>query len=328
MECSVYNTELERIAIIDSFVSLVWQENYNTLGDFQLEVWQIEDNVSLFQPDYYVGKKNSETLMIIKSVQILDGVILVAGYSATRVLQDRVSTEVISNQNAETALRQLVGKMKPWDRIELGEVANIPDKFTAQKSDATLFEYCENISQAVDMGFRFSHDKKQRKLIFECYKPLENTEVKFSTYFGNINQLNYSLSTANYKNVAIVAGAGEGENRVTVMAGDTESTGIDRREMYVDARNKQPQENESPEDYKQRLVRVGESKLIEQIKIQNIQFLIDDERVNLGDIVSCNIPEFGIKLKVRIIGISEVSQNNTTTRQVILGEPINISRRG
>ena len=326
MECNVYDTELNRVGYITTWVSMVWQENYNTDGSFQLELQQKAGLMELFKPDYYCGLNDKDTLMIIKSVQVANGTIIINGFPATYIFADRVSTQIIQNQNAEQAMRNLVENMIPWPKVELGNLSGIADKFSAQKSDATLKEYFETIAQATDIGFRLRHDKSNKKLLFECYKPGENKNAKYSTDYGNMGSIEYSLSTVNYKNVAVVAGAGEGDDRITVLAGATETVGAERREMYVDARSEQLKEGESTETYKNRLKGIGEEKLIEQIKIENIKFTLDDERSKLGDIVFGNIPEIGVKVKVRIIGMSETSQDNGIVREASLGTPIIIGR--
>lgn len=326
MECNIYDINLNRVGVLNTWVSMVWEESYNSDGSFQIEVQQTESVTKLLQVDRYAGIKESNTLMVIKAVQISDGKIIASGYPALWVLTDRVSTAVVSNTNAESALRGLVSEMNPWPHIELGESAGLTDVFTAQKSDASLLEYCRVIAQAVDMGVRLRHDPKQKKLLFECYKPAVNANVRFSTAYGNMGDLEYSSSTASLKNVAIVAGAGDGDARVTVEAGATLATGADRREMYVDARNEQPEEGESGTDYKARLVRYGEEKLVGQVKIENFSFTIDDERAKLGDIVTCNSPEIGVKLQVRITGIRRTTQNNGTTVEASVGTPIILRR--
>ena len=140
---------------------------------------------------------------------------------------------------------------------------------------------------------------------------------------GNIK---YSVSTANLKNVAVVAGAGEGSSRVTVVAGRTDLTGSDRREMYVDARSEQPEEGESDESYRARLVRYGEEKLVGQSKIENFSFDLDDNKLSLGDIITCNVHEIGVKLNVRVTGIRITSQNNGTKVEASVGTPIILRR--
>ena len=123
MTVSVYNLRLERIGVIETWVSLVWQECYNTEGSFQLEVRQRSDLLPLLQEEYYCGLTGHDTLMVLKSVQIKDGAIVVNGFPATHILDDRVSTDVVSNENAEAAMRRLFAAMAPYPCLELGEVA-------------------------------------------------------------------------------------------------------------------------------------------------------------------------------------------------------------
>lgn len=327
MEISVYNKNLERIGIVTDFVSMYWEESYNTVGEFTFELWQGKSDLSIFKEDYFVGKKDSDTLMIIKLISIESGIVTVSGYESKKILSDRVSTKIVSNENAELALRTIFSEISPIPGIELGELSGIEDVFNAQKSDADVLEYAEIISQSVDMGFKMRHDRKQKKLFFECYKPGKNYDIKLSTAFGNMESLTYAESNANYKNVAVVAGAGEGDARITVISGDVDSTGFDRKEMYVDARNVQPEENETEEDYRLRLERVGLEKLVDQIKIKTIEFSIDDERAKLGDIVACVIPEFMLKLDTRIVGFAWTYSNGKITKQAILGQPVVSGRR-
>ena len=326
MECNIYDTDLNRIGCLYTWVSMVWEESYNDEGSFQLELQQIDGLSDLLQVDRYCGIKESSTLMVIKAIEIEDNTVLVSGYPATHILADRVSTAVISNQNAETALRGLISDMDAWPNLELGEFAGLSDKFTAQKSDATLLEYCQIISQAVDMGFRLRHDKAQKKLLFECYKPEENPNARFSSLYGNMGDITYSVSSANYKNVAIVAGQGEGDDRITVLAGATDTTGFSRREMYVDARQEQMEEDESETDYRARLVQYGEEKLVGQDIIENISFTVDPDAVSLGDLVFCSLPEIGLKVQVRVTGMMMTSEENGITWEASLGTPIVLRR--
>lgn len=326
MECNIYDLNLNRVGTLTTWVSMVWDESYNSDGSFQIEVQQTEAAANLLRPDRYAGISESQTLMLIKAVQISDDTIVASGYPADYIFEDRVSTTVVSNTNAEAALRNLVSSMQPWPGIELGESAGLMDTFAAQKSDASLREYMQIIAQAVDMGFMLRHDKKAKKLFFECYKPGVNANARYSTMYGNMGELGYSVSTASLKNVAIVAGAGEGDARVTVTAGDTASAGADRHEMYVDARNEQPEEGESDADYRARLVRYGDEKLVGQVKIENFSFVLDDNKAQLGDIVTCNVPEIGVKLQVRITGVKRTSQNNSTAVEVSVGTPIILRR--
>lgn len=322
--CNIYDLELNRIGSLFTWVSMVWEEGYNTMGSFQLELQATEKNMELIQTNRYVGTAESDTLMFIESVDVSDNEIIANGFPATVILDHRVSTTEISNTNAEAAMRQLISEMEPWPCVELGEEQGFTVKFTPQTSDQSVEEYCEVIAQACDLGFKFVHDKENKKLLFTVYQPPENPNAKYSTLYGNVGDVEYTQSDVKYKNVAIVAGDGEGSERVTVVAGDTSSTGADRRELYIDARDVQRDSEETEDEYKARLVARGEGKLVEQNQINTITFNIDND-VTLGETVFVNIPELNTKLKARIITVTDTSQKNGTTREISIGNPTTLT---
>ena len=323
---SVYNLELERKAVLTTFISLVWEEGYNSEGVFQLECVLSEDLMELFQPEWYCGLTGHDTLMVIKSIQVQDNRVVVNGFPATHIFADRVSVEEIYNVNAEEAMRSLFSSMDAYPCFELGDLSGLEDTFTAQTSDQTLQEYFETIAQACDYGFRMWHDSSNKKLLFEVYQGEENANARFSTNYGNLGDITYEHSTVDYKNVAIVAGEGEGDDRVTVYAGETEATGADRREMYVDARNEQQEDDETDAEYEESLIAYGEEKLLEQLETESISFTIDDDSVSLGDVVTCYLSEIGINLQARVTIIEEVYQENRVERNITVGTPVILRR--
>jgi hypothetical protein len=137
----------------------------------------------------------------------------------------------------------------------------------------------------------------------------------------------YSESEKDYKNVAVVAGALIDGERVTVVAGDTAAVGVSRREMYVDARDIQPEEGETREEYEARLIRRGEKKLSERIKIVNTNFSILKEDVSLGDLVLLTPTYKDETLQARVTSITYKSQNNTMQKIIGIGQPIPVNRR-
>lgn len=325
-EFNIYDENLNRIGTVGTWVSLVWSEGYNTIGSFQMELQQKSTLLSLFKIGNYVGRSDFKTLCIIRSVEVNDGKIIVNGHPAASILDERVSTKVISNENAETAMRSLISEMAEWPRVELGALSNISDVFERQTSDKSVLAYCEEIAAEIDAGFILRFDRTNKKLLFEVYKPTENKNLVFATKFGNLANTIYSETDNNYKNVAVVAGAGEGDARITVIVGDTASTGTSRRELYVDARNVQMEENETQDEYKTRLGNYGLEKLAEQIKIRNVSAEVNTDdfgkRYELGDIITCILDDVGVKFTSRITGFTMTSQNNQTNIELEFGTPI------
>ena len=323
---NVYDRNLNRIGVIETWVSLLWNEGYNTLGDFCIEVQQTKEMAQLLKIGNYVGRSDFKTLCLIRSLEVKDNTIVANGHPAVSILGERVSIKTVDNQNAEEALRTLVGEMAEWSCVEVGNAVGFTDKFERQISDKTVLEYCEEICAELDMGFTLRHDRTARKLLFEVYKPEIDKNLKFATKFGNLAEVVYSETDNKYKHVAVVAGAGEGDLRVTVYAGDVDSVGNDRRELYVDARQMQFEDGETEDAYKERLRNFGLEKLAESIKIENINVQIDTEdfgkSIELGEIVTCILDDIGVKLQSRIIAFTFTSQRNQEEIEVEFGTPI------
>ena len=286
-------TTLARLGQIGVWVSLYWDEPYNTLQSSLLEVRPTRENL----------------------------------YPATWILSKRVSTEVVKNENAEAAMRRLVAAMDPWPRLELGELVGFDTRYTAQTSGGSVLNYLTTIGAACDLGFRIvlAGKNADKKLRFEVYRPTADPNNRFSTKWGSLTGASWAFGDNDYCNVAVVQGAGEGANRATVTVGLTDAAGADRRELYVDARDVQPDEekgetNTSP-DYLQRLMDRGTNKLLEQLRTGSIEVSLD-AALSPGDVAFCTLPELGYKATVRVADVITQSQSDGTTRTLRLGTPV------
>ena len=120
------------------------------------------------------------------------------------------------------------------------EKAVTEPKITAQFTGDNLYDVISEICRLTGLGFKVTlNDKKQ--FVFKLYAgadrtyaQTENPYVVFSPKFENIANSNYLESKKEYKNVALVAGEGEGAERKTTSVG--EGSGLERRELFVDAR--------------------------------------------------------------------------------------------
>lgn len=326
MRLDIYSPDLVRRASFFSWLSLLWSPKYNEAGTFQAEFQEESGILGLIKPFDYITVDFDPEVMIVTSMQYKDKKIIVNGKSAVYLLNSRASTTVVKNQNAEEAMRSLVNNMTPWNKVSLGESAGLTDIFTAQTSDGSILEYCTSIGQATDMGFRFR--KSGDSLLFECYKPPLNTGVRFAANLGNMGNETYTESELDFANVAIVAGAGEGDARIHVTIGDTSAEGADRREVYLDARHIQPEDGETDDEYLARLSRYGENKLSELQKIRNVGFSITDENIALGDLVKITSLFENEPYQARISGISYKSQNNILTKTISVGTLVPTRKRG
>lgn len=326
MIISFYDKNLELITVISRWVSLLGVNTYNSMGAFTLELRNNSNTSQLMRDFFYCTIDNDdENPYIVMSAQSVDGSVVFTGFPCTYIFSKRASTTIIKNKNAEQAMKSLVDGMTPWDNLTTAPIQGLTDVFDNQISDKQVLEYLQGIAQATDTGFKVVKDGKN--LVFKCFKPSINNNVKYSTSLRNVANLEYFKSDNDYYNVAIVAGAGEGSNRFTVTAMIGNPTGTDRRELYVDARNEQPEEGETTNAYKQRLTQIGLQKLTETLKVETLHFLVkESDDVKLGDIINVSLDEFDISIQARVVEEQILNENNTTVRTISVGTPINIRR--
>ena len=326
MIISFYGTDLILKNIVRNWVSLLAVNTYNSMGCFTLELQNTPYNAELMQLwNYCIIDNDNENVYVITSANIADGKIVLTGFPATYIFSKRASTTVISKKKAEVAMKGLVDNMSPWDNVVTEEVKGLTDTFKNQMSDKQILEYLQGIGQATDMGFRLV--KEGQKLVFKTYKPKINNSVKYSTSLKNVANLEYFISDNDYYNYAIVAGSEHGDKRITVTSSIGDTTGVDRRELYVDARNEQPEEGETLEDYKARLERVGLQKLAEHLKVETLYFFVEqNDNVKLGDVINVALEEYGISLQVRVVEEQLINQNNTTEKTIGVGTPMKVRR--
>ena len=317
-------TTLARLGQIGVWVSLYWDEPYNTLQSSLLEVRPTRENLELLREGRWLRRSDSNVPMRIchRSNENEGANLVCTLYPATWILSKRVSTEVVKNENAEAAMRRLVAAAAPWPRLELGELVGFDTHYTAQTSGGSVLGYLTTIGAACDLGFRIvlSGKNADKKLRFEVYRPTADPNNRFSTKWGSLTGASWAFG-----NVAVVQGAGEGANRATVTVGLTDAAGADRRELYVDARDVQPDEekgetNTSP-DYLQRLMDRGTNKLLEQLRTGSIEVSLD-AALSPGDVAFCTLPELGYKATVRVADVITQSQSDGTTRTLRLGTPV------
>lgn len=326
MKITIYDDSFVKQSALYSWVSLAWDVNYNDMGMFILSMRHSSETFNSIKKGWFLtfDEDITKTVMIVDTVQVKKGLVAFSGKSAAFLLRRRMSTTVISNQNAESAIRYLLQNMTPIPHFLLDAETGLSDVFSAQISDKQVSDYVLSIAQMCDIGFRAQ--KSGDNIVFSLYKPGLNENIKFAQKFGNIGNEKYTASDVEFYNVAFVAGmANEDGSRVSVWAGNTDLKGMERRELYVDARDLQQEENENINTYKQRLVARGEKRLLEQLQSETIGFEVS-ENVNLGDIINVYLDRIGLSVQARITTVSYAVQNNKMKRSIDVGIPIKIRR--
>ena len=343
MELTLLNTSLDAVAIIDEYESIIWTDRYYECGDFELYAPVTTRILDMFKQDYYLLNRTSEHVMIIEKLLIKTDVeegnhITITGRSLESILKRRIVWKQRSyNGNLQNGIKTLLTEniIAPSDSARkidnfIFEESTDP-RITALKLDVQytgdeLYDVVSRICKAHGLGFKVTlNDNKQ--FVFKLYMgadrsydQTENPYVVFSPKFENIVNSNYIESKSVLKNVALIGGEGEGTDRRYIAIGT--ASGLDRRELFTDARDiSSTLEDETTlteAEYNSLLKQRGTEHLSEYPDITSFEgeieatmmFVYQEDFFN-GDIVQI-VNEYGHEAKTRIIEMT-TSENGRGT---------------
>ncbi len=340
MELRVYDPGLNFKGLTENQESIIWNRKYGAAGDFSIIVPNTDYNMSLFQLGNIVWMRGSREAGVIEGLlhrqNSVENNTIVSGrflesYMDRRIIYPRINF----SGTVEMAMRSIIQKCSPIPLVRLGTLQKFAESVTFQATCKNLLTYQEKLAKGAGYGFCFRPDFTEKTLTFEVYKGVDrsihqsnNTRVEFSDDYLNLNEISVEVNDQLYKNVAYVGGEGEGKDRVFVVTGDTSSTGLARREMFVDARNISS-EGLTPAQYRNKLTQNGKEKLGESVVGEFMEFITEPngnfrykEHYDLGDIVTVKKDIWGVAKDVRISGISEVFQYGAMQVLLTLGDPL------
>lgn len=286
MELEILNTEFERVAVVDSYKSVIWTDRYWEYGDCELYIPLPTALITDLVPDNYLYFDQSEHLMIIESARIETDIeegayLVVTGRSLEsilfrRVVQgqvtysekttkdiivDLITNNFIEPSDPKRAIPNFI--LEDFDIPEADEVVD-----DTQYTGDNLYDIIQTLCKDKKLGFKITlNDEFQ--FVFTVYSGInrtydqdENPYVIFSPNFENIIDSRYTNSTENYKNVVLVAGEGSGSDQKFAEVGDAE--GLLRRELYLAATatsSKTDSGTLTPEEYTKLLEKKGQEVL-------------------------------------------------------------------
>jgi hypothetical protein len=325
MEFLVLDTNFNHITVVDNYESVIWTDRYDAYGDFELYFLMDLKLLEIFKIDYYLYNKDSEHCMIIEDLKIEtdseDGDhLIVTGRSLESILERRILWgQNIFNGKLQTAIKKMLNdsiiepsvadrKISNFIFIESTDTNITSLKIDNQYTGDNLYTVINGLCEENNLGFKVVLTD-ENKFAFTLYKGVnrsysqnENPYVVFSPNFENLINTSYFTSKVDYKNVTLVAGEGEGAARKTATVGS--GAGLDRRELYTDARDVSSNVEGgtlSDDEYMALLEARGKKKLAECTASTSFEGEIEATRVFeygkdvfMGDIVQI-VNEYGIE---------------------------------
>ena len=333
---SFFSSELVYCFDLGKYKSLRWRPMYDKPGEFELHTSpslfsQVENGQLILRPD-----RPKETVKV-EGITIEDGDLIITGRFLSCILEDAGITSVYNfdcpiTEAMEKLVAEQYGRVRRKLPLTVKAATGITTPIQCQVSLKNLLTVLQAMAKAGGLGFRVYADPEEQALYFEIYEGVDRTEgqennarVTFSDVYFNIDKPHYTENEANYKNYAIVCGAGEGMNRTIVEVDRT--NGEDRRELLVDARDLS-QGEQTAAQYAAVLTQRGNDKLDEHNRIQSFEAGIKSSSQfrytvdwNLGDIVTGKQTEWGVAMDQRVTEVEEVYENDAITVTPTLGTP-------
>lgn len=154
-----------------------------------------------------------------------------------------------------TDTKRIISSISLSNDLEYNPVIDA-NKHTYQNTGDTAFDVISEILKEYDCSFDLYPDISNNtssapdfeSFEFRILKPVNRTinnpdhlnPIVFSFDLNNLSRIDYEEDGRAYNSVAIVASYGSGQERKIIEVGETQKIGIDRIELYVDARDLQP----------------------------------------------------------------------------------------
>lgn len=253
MDVYILNQNLDTVYVVDAYTSLIWDMYYNQLGRGELYIPASAEALRYITVDSYVVRSDSDRVCRIRTRQLTtdaeNGDYIIATLEAVEgILAQRIiwATETCNGKlepfihravddqlgSGATSARQI--RTDHGLMIQTGTLSGL----TAVSSEQTTYtnllekiiEWCKREGWGVKLTYQGTY------LRFVLYQGTDRSNlVYFSDEYGNLISTQYTDDRSRLGNVAVIAGEGQGAERLKITTGTSE--GIARHEKYVDARD-------------------------------------------------------------------------------------------
>lgn len=335
----LYGDKYDLAAIVDNFKSIIIDDNYQDANKLELVVSYSKENALLYVPEtvikvqgvfYYVVDERvsdistNELTVTAKSLVGKAGDRIIDGNYIVYKEPEQIAGELFSNHVANNASADRRFNYLTLDSVQPFSTS----KINYQNSYGTVLKEINTLMVAYDFGFKEVATPGNLGNSISIVKGRDLSKVvEISTDFENLLKAGYENSITDYKNYAITLGEGDGADRVRVnyditiqdlngYMGKDNAAGIDRKEVYIDARDLQHTDSTtnvtlSDSDYKQALRVRANTKLMEQqqalsltgqLNTNNKLYTLGQD-FGLGDTVKISSSLFGLKKSAMITSI-------------------------
>lgn len=344
----ILDTSLTLLGEIANYKSLRIRRKFREVGDFEMVLPIAHTMANRLGRDQILCPVGApHKAMLIEEIARAEGAdtVSVKGYTLSGLLRRRVCIPPDAGTgsfgydriigDAESVMRHYVENnvISPESSArKMDCIALEAENAHRGKSDvpwSARFEQLDDLLKSIsvycDAGYAVIPDFAARKLVFTFLPGRDMTgkdggrRVTFGVHMGNVTGTTATENAQQAKNAAIVGGAGEDENRMILMVSPNGETGVERREMFVDAGSLSDA---------QEMMQEGERKLAEKTVAESIRADVIEtpscrygQHWELGDLVT--VVARGTQMKARITQVQESHEAGRAARlEATFGDPV------
>ncbi|MGG7077387.1 Gp37-like protein [Clostridium sardiniense] len=331
----VIDNKFNFLGIIEDYSSFYFIRNYYQAKEFQL-VCSLKYKDILRDGNILFITPNKPLIVETPIINESKKQITVKGRDLKSILERRITVPPIGQihdsfkGNAEDVIKHYVetNAVNPIDKKrKINELVIAPSKHRGKVvSWQSRYKYLNyeinNIGSSTGLGWRVTLDLKNKKFIFDVIEGIDLTTSKskviFSDDFNNITDVVKTNDSKNYKTMGYVAGQGEGANREVEEVYRNNEIGLNRRELFIDARDIEEGEKEKLADRAKAKLNSFDYINSTESTVVNTNFIYEKDW-DLGDIVIRKMDDDSENL--RVTEITEVYEKYFKI-DVVLGDII------
>lgn len=358
-EFYIYSATRERIGILQHADAVQWLENYQSPGEVKIDAQATPENLAILVDGNRIYNTDTKTVARIchleKSQTETEKLITVRADITSELLSDRVVMATEHATNVETAMYSIYSKNRRGLPIVAGSAQGYTEQTDTEITWGSVLDAEKKLAEVSGLGFAVLFDPEIGAETFTVYKGVDRSDDLtpdyvgyFGTDIGNIQNVSVTSGTTDYKNVAVVAGAGEGAARTVRIVSLGNVSGENRRELYVDARDLQREyqvatptgavdskgnpiytyetRTYTDAEYNAILDARGLEKLADCLRTFSITCDITQDTLQygtdytLGDRMPVKLPEYGIYASARVSSVTRVYEPDGNKLTAILSD--------
>lgn len=358
-EFYIYNAARERIGMLQNDDAVQWLENYRSPGEVKINAQATDENRALLIDGNRIYNTDSGTVARICHSEIVqtdyEELITVRADITSELLSDRVVMATMQAANVENAMYAVYMDNRRGLPLAVGSAEGYTERTDTEITWGDVLSAEKKLAEASGLGFKVLFDPETGAETFKVYKGIDRSDDSSADYVGyfgtdveNLQNISITSGTTDYKNVAVVAGAGEGSAREVRIVSLGTVSGENRRELYVDARDLQREyqvatptgkydshgnpiysyetRTYTDAEYYALLDARGREKLAEHLRTfsitcdvvqNNIKYGVD---YSLGDRMPIKLPEYGIYATARISSVTMIYEREGNKIVAILSD--------